>query len=377
MIFQKLTSEIDTALNNFDEYLEENNNAMMYFTADIPLEIISAFNFIPIRIPSEIEFNSKNKSTNAIFQPFICSKSRQMLDFLINNNIKHAIFSENHCDSLQNLYDVLRLNESIPNNFQYFRFLLPVNRGGKAETKYYQKEIKRLVTWFEKTTGEKLTSDKLKSSITLHNTKRKLLNTISDMVLEGKIQNNELFKLKLGSDMFPVQKSIDLLNSIIDDRQTIKESNPSPKVILSGSMFDNFEIFEKIPVLNNAVAFNDLTFGSRSTTFEINNQSDDLDTILENISKAYIKDRISDSVHFYPNQRRDYLLSNFERTKAKGVIFIYYSFCDPDAFETRNLSRHLEKRDIPILTLVTDPKLTNIEQLATRVEAFLERIGDL
>ena len=106
MIFQKLTSKIDTALNNFDAYLTENNKAMMYFTADIPLEIISAFGFIPVRIPSEIEFNSQNKSINAIFQPFICSKSRQMVDFLINNNIEHAIFSENHCDSLQNLYDV-------------------------------------------------------------------------------------------------------------------------------------------------------------------------------------------------------------------------------------------------------------------------------
>lgn len=377
MIFQKLTSEIDTALNNFDKYLDENNKAMMYFTADIPLEIISAFDFIPIRIPSEIEFTSKNKSTNAIFQPFICSKSRQMLDFLINNNIEYAIFSENHCDSLQNLYDVLRLNESIPKDFQYFRFLLPVNRGGKAEMKYYLEEIKRLITWFEKTTGEKITPDKLKSSISLHNKKRKLLNTISDMVLESKISNNELFKLKLGSDMFPIEKSIELLNNIIDNRQAIKETNPSPKVILSGSMFDNFKIFEKIPILNSVVVFNDLTFGSRSTTFEIDNQSDDLDILLENISKAYIKDRISDSVHFFPNQRRDYLLSNFERTKAEGVIFIYYSFCDPDAFETRNLSRYLEKRNIPILTLVTDPQLTNIEQLATRVEAFIERIGDL
>lgn len=377
-MISELTADLDTAINQFDDFVMNDDKIMLYFTSDIPLEIITAAGYVPVRIPAEIKIKSQKMSPSSVFQPFICSKSQQMVNFLINTQVKSAIFSENHCDSLQNLYDVLLLNNVIPDDFNYFRFLLPVNRGGDAATDYYFKELKRFIYWFEDLIGNKITNESLKRSISLHNMKRTKLNILSEMIQNGEISNHEYFKIKIATDLFPLEKSIDELENIISKRETLDHMNKQNRIILSGSMFDNFSLFEKIPLLDKAVIDNDLTFGSRTSTFQIDTSGKSIEESLKNIAKAYIKHKIPDSVHFYPNKRRDDLLEKIEKTDAQGIIFIYYSFCDPDAFETRNLSRFFEeKKGIPVLTLVTDPQLTNIEQLSTRVEAFLEKVGGL
>ncbi|MCY3412847.1 MAG: 2-hydroxyacyl-CoA dehydratase [Candidatus Heimdallarchaeota archaeon] len=370
----QLLSELDSIVNKYHDYVS-NKQSILYFTADIPLELIHAAALHPVRIPSDISFES-NKSTNAIFQPFICSKSRFMLDFVLNNEIQQAIFSENHCDSLQNLNDVLKMNNALPENFNSFRFLLPVNRGGQTAKQYYVHELQRLVSWLERITNSSIGVEEVKKSIALYNSKREYLNKLTQAVRIGKIDNKMLYRLKIVTDILPIDEAILKLKKAVESLPDVSSEHET-SVILSGSMFDNFTIFDKIPTLNENVVFDDLSFGSRSSLFKISDHGDTMDQLLENIAQAYIVDRVPDSVHFYPNKRKQFLLDKYKETGAKGVIFIYYSFCDPDAFETRNLARYLEeKHNIPILSIVTDPELSNKEQLTTRIEAFLERIGD-
>ena len=103
----------------------------------------------------------------------------------------------------------------------------------------------------------------------------------------------------------------------------------------------------------------------------------DYNELLMNLAEAYIINKIPDSVHHHPGRRLEYLKTLITNHQIDGVVFIQYSFCDPDAFESRSLSHHLEKKmGIPTLTLVTDPQLTNLNQMITRVEAFMEKIGD-
>jgi len=230
---------------------------------------------------------------------------------------------------------------------------------------------------------------KLHDAIALHNSKRKLLSEISQHIQirkSSKFTTSEFVKLKLLTDIIPVSDSSDILNSLCNSLTNVKsvkeQPSPYPKVLISGSMFDNYRLFEEIEILNKASVATDLSFISRSSEFQIEMPKDyenqDIDELLLNMATAYVVNKIPDSVHHFPNKRRDHLVQQVNKLNIEGVIFVYYSFCDPDAFESRSLARYLEtKIGIPTLTLVTDPQLTNLNQMTTRVEAFMEKIGDL
>lgn len=380
-------------IENFNDLLEKEDykqKSIIYFTADIPIEIITAAGLIPVRIPSDANGSQGQNNTSSVLQPFICSKSHQFFDFISKNgkNLFAGIFSENHCDSLQNIYDVIKMNKTLDDDFQYFRFLLPINRGGNTETKYYSKEMQRLISWFENLTGQEITFENLLNSIKLHNEKRNLLMQISTYVRgtdNQKINMSEFVILKLLTDIIPVDESVNILNNTIKTISEIKsdekEVSSLPRVLISGSMFDNYRLFESIEILNQTSVVTDLSFISRSSDFQIllpdNLETKDYNELLMNLAEAYIINKIPDSVHHHPGRRLEYLKNLITNHQINGVVFIQYSFCDPDAFESRSLSHHLEKKmDIPTLTLVTDPQLTNLNQMITRVEAFMEKIGD-
>jgi benzoyl-CoA reductase/2-hydroxyglutaryl-CoA dehydratase subunit BcrC/BadD/HgdB len=280
------------------------------------------------------------------------------------------------------------MNNSLDPKFPHFRFLLPIKRGGKTETKYYYKELKRLISWFEDWIGKDITYDQLFDAIKLHNFKRMALKEISQFVHKSgkdKFTMAEFVKIKLVTDILPVVESTNILQSLLEALRG-KDSeedklNSSPRILISGSMFDNYRLFDSIDILNKTSVATVLSFISRSSDFQVilpeQSNNDEIDDLLLNLASAYIVDKIPDSVHHYPGRRRDHLVKQISDYKIDGVIFIHYSFCDPDAFESRSLSNYLEtKKGIPTITIVTDPQLTNLNQMTTRVEAFLEKIGD-
>ena len=93
MTLEVKSEEFEKNIIHFDDLLLDNDfkdKTILYFTSDIPIEIISAAGLHPVRIPSDFELTTRQKSIDSIIQPFNCSKSRQMLDFIINFNGKKA-----------------------------------------------------------------------------------------------------------------------------------------------------------------------------------------------------------------------------------------------------------------------------------------------
>ena len=50
------------------------------------------------------------------------------------------------------------------------------------------------------------------------------------------------------------------------------------------------------------------------------------------------------------------------------------SFCQPYAIEALKVGKALEAAQIPMLSIETDYSMEDVEQLKTRVEAFLEML---
>ena len=60
--------------------------------------------------------------------------------------------------------------------------------------------------------------------------------------------------------------------------------------------------------------------------------------------------------------------------EGKGVIHYGLSFCTPYAVEAFKVEKTLHAAGIPMLSIETDYSMEDVEQLKTRVEAFVEMV---
>jgi len=69
-----------------------------------------------------------------------------------------------------------------------------------------------------------------------------------------------------------------------------------------------------------------------------------------------------------------------ERVKdsgAKGVLFFHFRYCDPHAFDYPWLKSMLDSEGIPSMRLEIEHGAVSLQQLRTRVEAFIETLSGL
>jgi benzoyl-CoA reductase/2-hydroxyglutaryl-CoA dehydratase subunit BcrC/BadD/HgdB len=60
--------------------------------------------------------------------------------------------------------------------------------------------------------------------------------------------------------------------------------------------------------------------------------------------------------------------------RADGVIHYGLSFCQPYGMEAFKVEKALKAAGLPMLAIETDYSMEDVEQLKTRVEAFVEMI---
>jgi benzoyl-CoA reductase/2-hydroxyglutaryl-CoA dehydratase subunit BcrC/BadD/HgdB len=66
-----------------------------------------------------------------------------------------------------------------------------------------------------------------------------------------------------------------------------------------------------------------------------------------------------------------------KRANVDGVVLVHNKFCDVHGVDNVQLRMGLEKQGVPVLQLEKDyGAKADIGRMKTRVQAFLERIGD-
>jgi benzoyl-CoA reductase/2-hydroxyglutaryl-CoA dehydratase subunit BcrC/BadD/HgdB len=80
-----------------------------------------------------------------------------------------------------------------------------------------------------------------------------------------------------------------------------------------------------------------------------------------------------DCACFTPNtERLDNIVNMARGLNVKGVIHYALSFCQPYSMEAYKVEKALSAAGIPMLAIETDYSMEDVEQLKTRVEAFVE-----
>ena len=76
-----------------------------------------------------------------------------------------------------------------------------------------------------------------------------------------------------------------------------------------------------------------------------------------------------------PNSKRFELLDRLiDEFQIDGVVEVDLQFCTPYLVEAHEVREHILGRGIPYISVETDYSQSDLGQLSTRLEAFLERL---
>jgi benzoyl-CoA reductase/2-hydroxyglutaryl-CoA dehydratase subunit BcrC/BadD/HgdB len=286
------------------------------------------------------------------------------------------IVGENTCDGKKKAYEVL--NDLVPN---LYVMDLPQTKSveGKA---LLRAEFARFKEAIEKLTGVTIDVQGLKQGIAIANNKRKAIHRLSKLRKADPVPISGLDALLINQVFFyddpirftdSVYKVCDELEKRINKGKGVSPKG-SPRVLLSGCPMavPNWKLPWIIETSGAAIVGEESCVGERGTRNLTDDSGNTVDELMEAIVDRYFQ---VDCAIFTPNpDRLNHVKQMYKDYNADGVIHYSLQFCQPYQIESLPVEKKLEDDRIPTLRIESDYSMEDVEQLKTRVEAFIERI---
>lgn len=259
-----------------------------------------------------------------------------------------------------------------------FKYGVPSRRETPQAYDYYLNGLKLLRERLEKLTGNRVTDEKLADEIEYGNRVRTLLEEIS----AARKQANPPFS---GSDFITLNHAtyiadkkflLETLEEVKRELQTVKpEKKKKPRLMLTGSTLacgDN-TLVSLLEKGGAAIVIEEFSEGVRHYDEKVVANSDPLVALAD----RYLRRRAAPA--FFKNARVDkfrYLFDLIRAYKVEGVV--WYSLLYRDGYDRWAVffAKALEKEfGIPFLKIISDYDPSEAGTMHTRVDAFLEMLG--
>lgn len=284
---------------------------------------------------------------------------------------------ETTCDGKKKAYEILVADK------ETYVMDVPQMKRPKDIAKWAD-EIADFARKVEEVTGKELTAENLAESIKIHNNKRRALARVYEtrkadpVPISGK---DALLMTQIAFFDDPV-RCAEMANKLAEELEDrVKEGvgvfpAGTKRILLTGTPLavPNWKLHHVVETSGAVVVCEEMCTGTRY--FE--NLVDETQTTLEGqfraLSERYMKNNCA---CFTPNEGRiDDILRLAREYKVDGVIDTNLKFCTLYDVEKSAVAKALEEEGIPVLSLETDYTDNDVEQLRTRVGAFVEMLGE-
>jgi len=284
------------------------------------------------------------------------------------------IVGENTCDGKKKSYEIL-------NNLVTNLYVMDIPQVKSAEGRALLKaEYLRFKEAVEKLTGVTIDATRLKKGIEIVNNKRKAIHRLSSLRKADPAPVSGLDALLANQVFFyddPVRftESVNKICDELEQRIEKKEGvfpEKTPRILISGCPMavPNWKLPWIIETSGAVIVGEESCVGERGTRNLTDDSANSVDELMEAIIDRYFK---VDCAIFTPNpDRLEHIEEMVEIYKADGVIHYGLQFCQPYLMESMPVEKALETKNIPTLRIETDYSMEDVEQLKTRVEAFVE-----
>jgi benzoyl-CoA reductase/2-hydroxyglutaryl-CoA dehydratase subunit BcrC/BadD/HgdB len=348
------------------------------FCVFVPEELVLAADAICVGLCAGAEIGKEAaekilpRNTCALIKSFVGFKLARLCPYLESCDL---VVGETTCDGKKKAYEVFEEYSPV--------YVMEIPQMKQAcDRNLWKAEIKRFKTKIEEITEKTITAAKLKKAIRLVNARREVLQRLNRLraALPTPISGRDVLLInQISFYDDPVRftaKTSELCDELEEKVQTHRGIVPegTPRLMLSGCPMavPNWKLPFLIESSGAVIVGEESCIGTRNTRDLVDEMPDSLEGMLDALVDRYLK---IDCACFTPNvERLGHIVDMAKDLKADGVVHYGLSFCQPYAIEAFKVGQALEAANIPMLSIETDYSMEDVEQLKTRVEAFLEML---
>ncbi|MFX0136873.1 MAG: 2-hydroxyacyl-CoA dehydratase subunit D [Candidatus Hodarchaeota archaeon] len=341
-----------------------------------PEEIIHASGAIPYRVYPGGTEDTPISEANTLFSSRICPFSRGILGYKLKTNaldFLSGIVSTHTCDAIKRLLEIWHIHINHPS----FIYQIHLPRNKTDGLNYFKKELVKFKEALERFLNVSITNERVFNSIKIINSTRKLLRKFQE-------KRNSISLPISGSDAFEVYHAAmildklefnELLSSLLKEIDLYPKIKHKKRILYSGSILaeQDKRFHEIVEGVGGIIVFEDTCTASRYASYLIDEKFDNpIDAIaLFHFNKIQCP-RMREPEGL---SRLNYVLKAIEDYHIDGVIYHTLKFCDNYKYDYQIFKEELRKINIPILNVETEYGV-ELGQLKTRIEAFIELLGD-
>jgi len=363
-----------TAATDYNEYLKNEKNSgkkiIGYFCSYVPEEIIHAAGMIPYRMRA---VNNKGTSKGDIyFSSLNCTFVRHCFDKALRDDFDFldGLIITNSCDHIRRIFDNWR-HAKIKPDFLHM-FVIP-HVSKKPAIERFKSEIDLLITKIEKEFNVTITDEKLNNSISLYNKKRQLIKKIYERRKDRRpfIKGSEMLSVMLAVTAMPVEKSILILQNILDlaNHREI-DTTDKIRVFISSGCTEEIKHLELIEECGSVIISDNMCYGSKYFDKPVSEHDFPVYSIAEryltHMSCPRMMDLYRTRLEHIKQIKNDYHIDAFIAEKLK--------FCDLWGGEIYIYKQDSKQSKLPLLTLEREMYSENEGQVKTKIQAFFEQL---
>lgn len=350
------------------------------FCVFVPEELVLAAGGVLVGLCTGADFGTEKaerylpRNTCALIKSFFGFTLEKVCPYIPTCDL---IVGENTCDGKKKAYETYK--DLIPGEF--LAMDMPNTKsaeGREVLRKAYVDFAKQL----EEMSGRKITVEALKAGIATANAKREALHRLAKLRHADPAPISGLDALLINQVSFyddPVRftGSVNKICDELEERIAAGEGvlpKGAPRLIFSGCPMavPNWKLSAIIESSGAVLVGEESCIGERGSQNLVSDEGETVEELIDQLVDRYFA---IDCAIFTPNPGRcEHARQIATDAGADGVVHYSLQFCTPYQMEAPVLERKLEEGGLPVLRLDTDYSQEDVEQLRTRVEAFVEQV---
>jgi benzoyl-CoA reductase/2-hydroxyglutaryl-CoA dehydratase subunit BcrC/BadD/HgdB len=348
------------------------------FCVFVPEELTLAADAIQVGLCAGAEIGKEAaekvlpRNTCALIKSFVGFKIARLCPYIESCDL---VVGETTCDGKKKAYEIFADYAPV--------YVMEIPQMKQAcDRDLWKAEILRFKAEIERVTGNTITAARLKEAIKLVNARRAVLQRLNRLraVAPAPISGRDALLINQISFYDDPVRFTQKIGELCDElEQKIKAGQgvapaDAPRLMLSGCPMavPNWKLPFVVESSGAVIVGEESCIGARNTRDLVDESGETLEAMLDAIAERYMR---IDCACFTPNtERLEHIVEMAGDLKADGVIHYGLSFCQPYAIEAFKVEKALTAADIPMLSIETDYSMEDVEQLKTRVEAFVEML---
>ncbi len=339
----------------------------------VPVEMIEAAGMVPLRVMGGIGEIKMDQAT-AFLNLYSCSYTRTVLQLVMDKQFDFLDGFVNcaTCDGMRRLGDAVPYHTALP---IVYTMSIPHKMDAEA-VRFFLDELETTRQKMEGTFGVRITDEALSEAIKSSNQARRLLARLYQVRKRDNppLGGSEVQVILNAMTSMPLKAFLPLLENILAEVEAKSpEGEGKVRLMLSGSILNNYEFIKGIEALGGVVVIDALCNGTRHWLGEIDLKGGK--SPLEALAGYYLTK--FPCPRMYPSEERFEIIADLAKEyRVQGMIATVIRYCSIHILDAPRVKDRLLDLEIPVLTLDMEYGAHISGQVKTRVQAFIEMLQE-